>query len=78
MVHQGAIADDEVFDLASLALFLKVSERTVKEWDRNGDGPPRARTPGRSRRWLKSEVIAWLKGGRVAPPSGSLRGGATA
>lgn len=53
---------DEVLDIKGLARYLKISERTAEEWDRAGLGPPRAQVPGRTRRWRKARVNAWLDG----------------
>ncbi len=52
---------EEVMTLEELAKFLKIGETTLYQLTRSGELP--ARKVGREWRYLKSEIIAWLKKG---------------
>lgn len=43
-----------------LAELLQVDVRTLQRWHSEGVGPRRLRLPGRSVRYLRSDVEAWL------------------
>lgn len=55
----GDIADDELLDAASTALFLGLSERTLERWRRDRTGPSYVRMSVRAIRYRLSELRAW-------------------
>ena len=55
--------DDEVMTLEEVAAFLKIGEATIYTLTRDSTLP--ARKVGREWRYLKSEVLAYLKEARV-------------
>lgn len=55
--------DDEVMTLEEVAAFLKIGEATIYTLTRDGTLP--ARKVGREWRYLKSEVLAYLKEAKV-------------
>jgi len=54
------LAKDELLTARGLAAELKVGMRTLKRWRRTGTGPPFVRL-GRTVRYRRSDVDAWLK-----------------
>jgi len=66
---------DDLLTLPELALYLRVSERTVRRWRAERRDPPHVRAGLRvlSRR---SDVDGWLAAGRVVPVrSGEMMAG---
>lgn len=61
-----------LFDAATLAAFLRVSQRTLETLIVRGEAPPFVRL-GRQRRWRHEDVQAWLEaaahGGPTSAPS---------
>jgi excisionase family DNA binding protein len=61
----GAIVSDaderqgELLTVRQVAEMLQVSISTVERMTRRGEGPPSVKF-GRSRRWLRRDVLAWL------------------
>lgn len=58
--------DDEVLNRAEAAALLDVNVRTLDDWHGRGEGPPVCILGG-TRRYLKSSVLAWVKGQETAP-----------
>lgn len=53
---------DEVLTAHDVATLLKCSPRVVSEQaEKKWEGFPKARRVGRLKRWLRSEIEAWLK-----------------
>lgn len=63
MTDRTLPVDPEVLEQEQLAAMLGVEISTLADWRRKGYGPPFARLKGeRGRvRYLRSDVIAWLK-----------------
>ncbi|WP_067902762.1 helix-turn-helix domain-containing protein [Nocardia vaccinii] len=51
---------ENCWDIGDVAQFFKVTPDTVREWRRNGYGPP-ARRVGRHLRWVPEEVSDWFR-----------------
>jgi excisionase family DNA binding protein len=51
---------DTLLTKRQVAELLQVSVSTVERLTRSGQGPPSV-TFGRSRRWFKRDVVAWLR-----------------
>jgi excisionase family DNA binding protein len=62
----GPPAGDEVMTTEEVAAFLRVSKKTVEKWRHEGVGPRRYKV-GRHLRYLRSEVLAWVKTHEVTP-----------
>ncbi len=52
--------DDVLWSTEQTADYLGVSRRTVEGWRRRGSGPPWHRV-GRSPRYFKRDVLAWVR-----------------
>ena len=50
----------ELLTVRQVAELLQVSVSTVERMTRRGEGPPSIKF-GRSRRWFKPDVLAWLR-----------------
>ncbi len=59
LVHQQMDATDELLTTAGAAKVLQVSVQTVRRWETNGDLLA-VRTPGKQRRFRRSDVEALL------------------
>ena len=62
-------------DVNWLAERLKVSDRTIRQWDADGKLPPALRI-GRTCRWQPEVIEAWLKAGCPAARADVQEGGA--
>lgn len=49
-----------LWDSKDVAAFLKVPEKTVREWRHKGDGPPYGRA-GKHVRYQPDDVVAWFR-----------------
>jgi len=61
--------EEEVFDTEGAAVFLKLSDRTLEGFRVRGGGPAFLNPSPRIVRYLKSDLIAWLKDHRRASTS---------
>lgn len=55
----NAHADDELLTLSEVAAIVRVPEATLRYWRHLGEGPHSFRI-GRTVRYWRSEVFAWL------------------
>jgi hypothetical protein len=69
--HIGALVIDpeEVFDTKGAAAFVKLSGRSLEGFRVRGGGPPFLNPSPRIVRYLKSDLISWLKDHRRASTS---------
>jgi hypothetical protein len=59
------VEDEPLMTEAEAARFLRVSVRTLKRWRLEGsEGPPVAGYVGRSPRYRRSELLAWIRRGK--------------
>jgi hypothetical protein len=65
------IDPEEVFDTEGAAAFLRLSERTLEGLRVRGGGPAFLNPSVRIVRYLKSDLIAWLKDHRRVSTSGA-------
>ena len=54
---------EEVLTEPEAAAFLKFEPDTLRKWRGRGEGPPYSKL-GASVRYLRSDLIAWLRAGR--------------
>lgn len=55
----GHAADPEMLTIAEVATLLRVPVATLRYWRHRGDGP-RSFRMGRSVRYFRTDVLAWL------------------
>lgn len=58
---QAVCHDDELLRPIQVAKLLKIDERTVRLWRQQGRFPEGVEMVPGTRRWWKSEVLAWLE-----------------
>ena len=68
-LHENQDVEDEpLMTEAEAAELLRVTVRTLKRWRLEGtEGPPVAGYVGRSPRYRRSELLAWIRRGKPAP-----------
>jgi excisionase family DNA binding protein len=62
----GAVMPDDAGELLTkkeVAALLRISERKLERMTASGEGPPSI-VFGRSRRWFRRDVVAWLEAHR--------------
>jgi excisionase family DNA binding protein len=62
----GAMAEKELLTADEAAELLQVSLRTLRRWRTQGTGPPVVWV-GRSPRYLRAEVLEWVRAQRERP-----------
>jgi hypothetical protein len=60
------VTDEPLLTEPEAAKVLRVSARTLKRWRLAGSGPPVAGYAGRSPRYRRSELLAWIRRGKPA------------
>jgi hypothetical protein len=60
--------NDVLWNQSQVADYLGISPRTVEGWRRRGTGPAWQRV-GRSPRYFKRDVLAWVRSQRGDPPA---------
>ena len=66
----NAPSTDDVLSSCEAAAFLKTTESQLATMRYQGRGPSFVRTPGgRTIRYLRTDLIAWLEAGKVLPDS---------
>ncbi len=56
----STVSEKEIMSVDDLAELLQVPKGTLYNWTSRGEGPPSIKV-GRHRRYIKSEVLEWLK-----------------
>lgn len=59
--------DDEILREKEAAKFMRVSVGTLRNWYYTGRGPVRYKQGQKLTYYLKSDILAWLKGGVDEP-----------
>jgi excisionase family DNA binding protein len=52
--------DLELLTTADIAQLFGVTEHTVREWRKKGEGPPWIRTPSNTYRYKRTDLEQWL------------------
>lgn len=52
---------DRLIKLKECATMAGISTITVQRWERDGKFPKRVKFPGKTPRWLESDVLAWMQ-----------------
>lgn len=63
--------NEEIFDIESLSRFLKVSQPAIRKYMSEGNLPYHCPNGGRIVRYLKSEIVEWLR----EQPNKHIKGG---
>jgi predicted DNA-binding transcriptional regulator AlpA len=64
---KGALVELEILNLKCAAKYLGISARTLEGWRLRHKGPAYIRIGGRSVKYLKSDLLEYIKSVRVVP-----------
>jgi predicted DNA-binding transcriptional regulator AlpA len=54
------MSDLELLDTAAVAQLFSVTEHTVREWRKKGEGPPWIKLPSGTYRYPRTDLEEWL------------------